>query len=43
MQATVIFYDDVFTNSTDGANADTLLGALDSSFLFAYAIGMYFM
>lgn len=27
----------------DGANADTLLGALDSSFLFAYAIGMYFM
>ena len=27
----------------DGENADTLLGALDSSFLFAYAFGMYLM
>jgi len=25
----------------DGDNADTLLGAVDSSFLFAYALGMY--
>ena len=27
----------------DGGDASTLLGALDSAFLFAYAIGMYFM
>ena len=27
----------------DGSDAKTLLGGIDSAFLFSYAFGMYFM
>lgn len=43
-QISLLFFIGIYNeiNRLDGSDSNTLLGALDSSFLFAYAIGMFF-